>query len=149
MRLRTELSLVLSSLLIGSIGIAGATTIYQTNRTLRQELSTEYQLFAENRAFALRDNLQILEDELARLALLPPISAGRGALKAASQVLAGAHQNSVLYNTAVMLLSADGQCVEAEPETPEFDGQKFGDRAWFRAAAAGAKGPILRATDEP
>ena len=143
---------MLSSLLIGSIGIAGATTIYQTNRTLRQELSTEYQLFAENRAFALRDNLQILEDDLARLALLPPIGAGRGSLKAASQVLAGAHQNSVLYNTAVMLLSADGQCIEAEPDIPEFEGQRFGDRPWFVAAAQGAqreKTPLLRATDEP
>ena len=147
--LRTELSLVLSSLLIASIGIAGGTTIYQTSRTLRRELSTEYQLFAENRAFALRDNLQILEDELARLALLPPIGAGRGALKAAAQVLSGAHENSVLYNTAVLLLSPEGLCVEAEPDTPEFDGQRFGDRPWFRAAAAGAKGPILRATDEP
>jgi signal transduction histidine kinase len=141
--------LVLSSLLIGSIGIAGGTTIYQTSRTLRRELSTEYQLFAENRAFALRDNLQILEDELARLALLPPIGAGPGSLKAASQVLAGAHQNSVLYNTAVMLLSADGLCIEAEPDIPEFDGQRFGDRAWFKIAAGGAKGPLLRATDEP
>ncbi|HEY8923216.1 MAG TPA: hypothetical protein VIU64_02475, partial [Polyangia bacterium] len=115
--LRTELSLVLSSLLIASIGIAGGTTIYQTSRTLRRELSTEYQLFAENRAFALRDNLQILEDELARLALLPPIGAGRGALKAAAQVLSGAHENSVLYNTAVLLLSPEGLCVEAEPDT--------------------------------
>ncbi|HEX2659297.1 MAG TPA: sensor histidine kinase [Polyangia bacterium] len=140
---------MLSSLLIASIGIAGGTTIYQTSRTLRRELSTEYQLFAENRAFALRDNLQILEDELARLALLPPIGAGRGALKAASQVLSGAHENSVLYNTAVLLLSADGQCIEAEPDVPEFDGQKFGDRPWFRLAASGAKGPILRASDEP
>ncbi|HEY4185058.1 MAG TPA: sensor histidine kinase [Polyangia bacterium] len=140
---------MLSSLLIGSIGIAGATTIYQTSRTLRREFSTEYQLFAENRAFALRDNLQILEDELARLALLPPIGAGRGSLKAASQVLAGAHQNSVLYNTAVMLLSADGLCIEAEPDIPEFEGQKFGDRGWFVAAARGAKGPLLRVTDEP
>jgi signal transduction histidine kinase len=140
---------VLSSLLIGSIGIAGATTIYQTSRTLRRELSTEYQLFAENRAFALRDNLQILEDELARLALLPPMGGGRGSLKAASQVLAGAHENSVLYNTAVMLLSADGLCIEAEPNIPEFDGQMFGDRPWFTLAARGAKGPLLRVTDEP
>ena len=136
-------------MLIASIGISGGTTIYQTSQTLRRELSTEYQLFAENRAFALRDNLQILEDELGRLALLPPIGAGRGALKAAAQVLSGAHENSVLYNTAVLLLSPEGLCVEAEPDIPEFDGQKFGDRAWFRAAAEGAKGPILRATDEP
>jgi signal transduction histidine kinase len=81
--------------------------------------------------------------------LLPPIGGGRGALKGASQVLAGAHENSVLYNTAVLLLSPEGQCIEAEPDTPEFDGQEFGDRPWFRAAAAGAKGPILRTTDEP
>ena len=140
---------MLSSLLIGSIGIAGGTTIYQTSRTLRRELSTEYQLFAENRAFALRDNLQILEDELARMALLPPIGAGRGSLKAASLVLAGAHQNSVLYNTAVMLLSPDGLCIEAEPNIPEFEGQRFGDRSWFKIAAGGAKGPLLRVTDEP
>ena len=140
---------MLSSLLIGSIGIAGGTTIYQTSRTLRRELSTEYQLFAENRAFALRDNLQILEDELARMALLPPIGAGRGSLKAASLVLAGAHQNSVLYNTAVMLLSPDGLCIEAEPNIPEFEGQRFGDRSWFKIAAVVAKGPLLRVTDEP
>ena len=38
---------------------------------MRRELTTEHQLFAENRAFALRDNFQILEEELKRLALLP------------------------------------------------------------------------------
>ena len=46
MTLRTEISLVLSSLLLVSIGVAGGTTIFQTNRTLRRELRTEYQLFA-------------------------------------------------------------------------------------------------------
>ena len=141
--------MVLSSLLIVSIGIAGGTTVYQTNRTLRRELSTEYQLFAENRAFALRDNLEILEDELARLAVLPQLSPGRGALKAASEVLASAHQHSVLYNTAVLMLSSDGRCVEAEPDVPEFLGQAFGDRPWFQQVARGADGPLLRANEEP
>ena len=40
---------------------------------MRRELTTEYQLFAENRAFALRDNFEILEDELKRLALSPQV----------------------------------------------------------------------------
>ena len=59
---------MLSSLLVVSIGLAGGTTIYQSARTMRRELTTEYQLFAENRAFALRDNFEILGDELKRLA---------------------------------------------------------------------------------
>jgi signal transduction histidine kinase len=141
--------LVLSSLLVVSIGIAGGTTIYQTSRTLRRELRTEYQLFAENRAFALRDNFEILEEELARLAVLPQLTPSRGALRAASEVLASAHQHSVLYNTAVLMLSRDGRCVEAEPDAPEFLGQSFGDRPWFQAAAHGNGGPLLRASDEP
>ena len=149
MTLRAEISLVLSSLLVVSIGLAGGTIVYQTNQTLRRELRTEYQLFAETRAFALRDNLIILEEELARLALLPQLRPAPGALKAASQVLASAHQNSVLYNTAVLMLSTDGRCVEAEPEVPEYLRQSFGDRSWFKMLALGGKGPILRATDEP
>jgi signal transduction histidine kinase len=147
--LRAEISLVLSSLLLVSIGVAGGTTIYQTNRTLRRELRTEYQLFAETRAFALRDNLGILESELARLALLPPLRPGQGALRAASEVLSSAHQSSVLYNSAVLMLSPDGMCVEAEPSEPEYERCAFGDRPWFRAVQKGERGPILSATDEP
>ena len=49
--LRTELSLFLSSLLALSIGLAGGTAIYQSARAMRRELTTQQQLFAENRAF--------------------------------------------------------------------------------------------------
>ena len=136
-------------MLILSIGIAGGTSIYQTNQTLRRELATEYQLFAETRAFALRDNLEILEEELARLALLPRMTPGKGALKAAAEVLASAHEHSVLYNTAVLKLAPDGHCVESEPDIPEFEGQSFADRPWFQAVARGERGPLLRATEEP
>ena len=99
--LRTELSLVLATLLVLSIGLAGGTAIYQSARNMRRELTTEHQLFAENRAFALRDNFEILEDELKRLALLPEINFGDNNSLPEQQVLFGAHQNSVLYNTAV------------------------------------------------
>jgi len=140
---------VLSSLLVASIGLAGGTALYQTYQGTRRELTREYQLFAENRAFALRDNFQILEDELKRLAILPEMTPGAADSEQQQHVLAGAHENSVLYNTAVLLLDASGACVRSVPDRSEFHGQAFGDRPWFRSAQGGAPGPLFRATDEP
>jgi signal transduction histidine kinase len=147
--LRTELTLVLSSLLVVSIGLAGGTAIYQSDRTMRRELTIEHQLFAENRAFALRDNFQILEEELKRLALLPDMLTGKADLLAAQKILSGAHENSVLYNTAVLLLAPDGTCVRSVPDGSAFGGRSFGDRIWFQAARRGSPGPRFYATDEP
>ncbi|HVT09891.1 MAG TPA: sensor histidine kinase [Polyangia bacterium] len=132
-----------------SIGLAGGTTIYQSARTMRRELTTEYQLFAENRAFALRDNFEILEDELKRLALLPEMNPTDADLLQEQQILAGAHAHSVLYNTAVLLLDRNGRCVRSVPDRSAFGGQNFGDRPWFQAVHAGAAGPLFRITDEP
>jgi signal transduction histidine kinase len=132
-----------------AIGLAGGTAIYQSARNMRHELTTEYQLFAENRAFALRDNFEILEDELKRLALSPQVNLADDNLLPEQQLLSGAHQNSVLYNTAVLLLAADGTCLGSVPDRPEFRRQSFGDRAWFREARSGRDTPIFRATDEP
>jgi signal transduction histidine kinase len=132
-----------------SIGLAGGTAIYQSARTMRRELTTEHQLFAENRAFALRDNFQILEEELKRLALLPEMLTNDADFLAEEKILAGAHENSVLYNTAVLLLSPDGTCVRSVPDRPDFRGRAFGDRPWFLAARGGSPGPLFRATDEP
>ena len=110
---------------------------------MRRELTTQHQLFAENRAFALRDNFEILEDELKRLALLPTMNAGDSDFLQEEQVLAGAHENSVLYNTAVLLLTADGTCVRSVPDRSEFRGQPFGERPWFAAARGGGAGAAL------
>jgi signal transduction histidine kinase len=140
---------VLSSLLVVSIGLAGGTIIYQSARTMRRELTTEYQLFAENRAFALRDNFEILEDELKRLAVMPEMNPTDPDLLQEEQILAGAHAHSVLYNAAVLLLDGDGRCVRSVPDRSAFRGQVFGDRAWFRAVAGGGPGPLFRITDEP
>ena len=140
---------MLSSLLVVSIGLAGGTTIYQSARTMRRELTTEYQLFAENRAFALRDNFEILEDELKRLALLPEMNPTDPDLLQEEQILAGAHAHSVLYNTAVLLLDRSGHCVRSVPDQSAFGGQSFGDRPWFRAVRGGEAGPLFRITDEP
>jgi signal transduction histidine kinase len=129
--------------------LAGGTAIYQSARNMRRELTTEYQLFAENRAFALRDNFDILEHELNRLALSPQVNLTDDNLAPEQQLLSGAHQNSVLYNTAVLLLSADGTCLGSVPDRPEFRRQSFGDRGWFKVARASRQGPIYRATDEP
>ena len=148
--LRTELSLVLSSLLVVSIGLAGGTAIYQSARTMRRELTTEYQLFAENRAFALRDNFEILEDELKRLALLPEMNPADPDLLQEEQILAGAHEHSVLYNTAVLLLDA------RRPLRPLGARPVRVPRAVVRRSplvprrcGAAAPGPLFRITDEP
>ena len=140
---------MLSSLLVVSIGLAGGTIIYQSARTMRRELTTEYQLFAENRAFALRDNFEILEDELKRLAVMPEMNPSDPDLLQEEQILAGAHAHSVLYNTAVLLLDGQGNCIRSVPDRSAFRGQVFGDRAWFRAVHGGAPGPLFRITDEP
>jgi len=144
--LRTELSLVLSSLLVLSIGLGGGTAIYQSARSMRRELTTEYQLFAENRAFALRDNFEILEDELERLAVRPVGSGDHDPTP--EEILAGG-RNSVLYNTAVLLLSADGTCLGSVPDRTGYPGQHFGDRAWFKAAHDGPARPLFRTADDP
>jgi len=139
----------LTSLLVVSIGLAGGTTIYQSARTMRRELTTEYQLFAENRAFALRDNFEILEDELKRLALLPEMNPDDPDLLQEEQILSGAHAHSVLYNTAVLLLDRNGRCVRSVPDRSAFRGETFGDRSWFVAVRGGTAGPLFRITDEP
>ncbi|HVV50750.1 MAG TPA: sensor histidine kinase [Polyangia bacterium] len=132
-----------------SIGLAGGTAIYQSARTMRRELTTEYQLFAENRAFALRDNFEILEDELKRLALLPEMNPADPDLLQEEQILSGAHAHSVLYNTAVLLLDRSGRCVRSVPDGSAFRGEAFGDRTWFQAVRGGEPGPLFRITDEP
>ncbi len=140
---------MLSSLLVVSIGLAGGTIIYQSARTMRRELTTEYQLFAENRAFALRDNFEILEDELKRMAVMPDMNPTDPDLLQEEQILSGAHAHSVLYNSAVLLLDGNGNCIRSVPDRSAFRGQAFGDRAWFRAVHGGAPGPVFRITDEP
>ena len=116
---------------------------------MRRELTTEYQLFAENRAFALRDNFEILEDELKRLALLPEMNPADPDLLQEEQILAGAHAHSVLYNTAVLLLDRAGRCVRSGPLGSAFRGESFGVRPWFQAVRGGEAGPLFRITDEP
>ncbi|HVX97527.1 MAG TPA: sensor histidine kinase [Polyangia bacterium] len=136
-----------------SIGLGGGTAIYQSARSMRRELTTEYQLFAENRAFALRDNFEILKAELARLAAAPEGAGGEGArnadrVAALDEALASA-QPSVLYNTAIMLLSPDGTCRQSVPESAGYEGQHFSDRAWFKAARELPSHPLFRTADEP
>ena len=116
---------------------------------MRRELTTEYQLFAENRAFALRDNFEILEDELKRLALLPEMDPTGADLLPEQQILAGAHAElgPLQHRGAAAVGRRHVRALGAR--SPRVRGQSFGDRPWFKAARAGATGPLFRATDEP
>ena len=66
MTLRTKSSLVLSGLLVLSIGTTGGILLYQSAQHTREQVRARSQLLAENRAFALHDNFEILALELAR-----------------------------------------------------------------------------------
>jgi len=123
-------------LLVLSIGVTGGVLIYQSAVNGRERLTREHQLLAENRAFSLRDNLEILESELERLALLPQVDLADQNPAPELQLLADTHHHSVLYNTAVLLLSAEGDCIGAAPDRPEFKTCHFGGQPWFVALKA-------------
>ncbi len=48
-----------------------------------------------------------------------------------------------------MLLSTDGTCLRSVPESAGYRGQRFGDRAWFKAARDVPARPSFRTADEP
>ena len=148
--LRTKLSLVLSALLVSSIGVTGAILIYESAHHSRAELHAKHQLLAENRAFALRDNFEILENELERLSRNPKIDPSDNNPLPESELLTGAHEGSVLYNTAVLNLSDKGDCLNAVPANSVYRNQQFGDRPWFIAAREQpSRGPLFYPTEEP
>jgi signal transduction histidine kinase len=147
--LRAKLSLVLSVLLVLSIGLTGGVLIYESARSARGHVTREHELLAENRAFALRDNLQILEGELDRLTLLPQVDLTDENPAPEAELLEAAHRHSVLYNTAVLLVSADGACLGAVPDRAEFRSRRFADTPWFQAAKNGSPSVYLAVTDDP
>jgi signal transduction histidine kinase len=146
--LRGKLSLVLSLVLALSIGLTGSILIYQNAQNARAHLTREHQLLAENRAFALRDNLAILVGELDRLTLLPQVDPTDENPEPEAQLLENAHRHSVLYNTAVLLVSAEGACIGAVPDRPEFRERSFGDRSWFQEIKRTSSGVVFHVDDD-
>jgi len=146
--LRAKLSLVLSALLVMSIGLTGGILIYESAASTRDHLTREHQLLAENRAFALRDNLAILEGELERLALRPQIDLSDEDFAPEAQLLQDAHHDSVLYNTAVLLLSREGACVGAVPDQSAWKSRHFGDLPWFQAVSTGGSDVVFQLSED-
>jgi signal transduction histidine kinase len=140
---------VLSVLLVLSIGLTGGILVYQSAQNAREHVTREHQLLAETRAFALRDNLEILEGELARLALLPQVDLTDQDPGPESQLLEDTHRHSVLYNTAVLLVTAEGECIGAVPDRPEFKNQRFGNLPWFQAIKNAGSGVRFHVADDP
>jgi signal transduction histidine kinase len=147
--LRGKLSLLLSLVLALSIGLTGSILIYQNAQNTRAHLTREHLLLAENRAFALRDNLAILMSELDRLTLLPQVDPTDENPEPEAQLLENAHGHSVLYNTAVLLVSADGDCIGAVPDRSEFRERTFRGRRWFQSVQQVGSGVALHVDDDP
>jgi signal transduction histidine kinase len=145
--LRAKLSVFLSVLLALSIGLTGGILIVQSARAGRRNVTTQQQLFAENRAFALRDNLQILEAELGRLALLPEVDMSDQNPEPEERLLEQAHAHSILYNTAVLLLDEQGDCVGAVPAHGQYEHRRFGTEPWFSVAKARGGVPSFAVSD--
>ena len=103
---------------------------------MRRELTTEYQLFAENRAFALRDNFDILEDELKRLALLAAGQPDRrqSAARAAAAVGRAPELGPLQHRGAAAVGRRHAACARC-PIAPAYRGQSFGDRALVQGRA--------------
>jgi signal transduction histidine kinase len=140
---------VLSVLLALSIGLTGGILIYQSAQNAREHVTREHQLLAETRAFAMRDNLEILEGELARLALSPQVDLTDQDSGPESQLLEDTHRHSVLYNTAVLFVSADGDCIGAVPDRPEFKSRRFGNVPWFQSLKNAGSGVTIHVADDP
>jgi two-component system C4-dicarboxylate transport sensor histidine kinase DctB len=147
--LRGKVWLALSALLVLSIATTGGILLYESATHTRRELADKHQLLAENRAFALHDNLELLVLELARLAERREVDLSDPDPGPEMRLLALAHQSSILYNTAVILIGADGRCLAANPDSPHYRSQRYADRPWFAQAKQAGAGPIFRATDEP
>src|SRR5439155_22277520 len=132
-----------------SVGLTGGILIYQSAQNAREHLTRDQQLLAENRAFALRDNLEILEGELARLALSPQVDLTDEDPAPETQLLEDTHRHSVLYNTAVLLVSADGECIGAVPDRPEFKSRRFGNLPWFQSVKNGGAVVRFQVAEDP
>jgi len=149
MNIRTKLSLSLAGLLVVGIGSTGGVLTWLSAANTRTEIGARLRLLAENRAFALHDNLQLLESELERLARRPEFDLSDGDLRPERHVLEGSHSDSVLYNTAVLAVTPTGRCVSAIPSDSEYLDMDFSGRAWFRRAKTHAEGTLFHITEDP
>jgi len=136
--LRSQISLVLFGLLVLSVGATGLILLADSSGFIRVELDDKHRLLAENRAFALRHNLLLLEDELEGLSRRPELDLIDSHPARATQLLVEAVQNPDLYNTAVLLISREGECLWSVPSRGDCPGRSYAGTDWFKAARDGA-----------
>lgn len=139
MSLRSQISLVLFGLLVLAVGVTGLILIADSSGFIRVELDDKHRLIVENRAFALRHNLLILEEELETLASRPELDLIDSHPTHVSQVLVEAVQNPDLYNNAVMLIGKSGACLWSLPNQADCTGKNYADEPWFHVARDGGQ----------
>lgn len=88
-------------------------------------------LETEIRAHRLTDRLTLLVEELQRLGLRSEVDLLDQSLEPERELLAMAHEGSLLFNLGVAILDRDGRSLWAQPESFIAPQTEFGAKPWF------------------
>lgn len=148
MTLRPRIAIVSCVAALTSVGVTGALLIRQSRAYSEQDLLDRQTLLVENRAFALRDSVQVAANELTRLSHMAEVDLTDNDLRPEAMLLAHAHRNSVLFNIGMQIEDATGRCLWSEPASTECPGHSYADAPWF-VAGRRASGPAAVGGPEP
>jgi signal transduction histidine kinase len=149
MKLHLRLALISCAVALLATGLTGALLIRSARSEASAQLLQRQQLLAQNRAFALGDNLELALRELIRLSNMAEIDLTDNDVQPEAQLLAHAHRNSALFNIGLRIHDAAGNCLWSEPESQSCKGgESVAGQPWFEGGLK-AKGAIVVAEGAP
>jgi signal transduction histidine kinase len=96
-----------------------------------EQTSEELLLETQIRAHRLADRLTLLVEELQRLGLRSEVDLLDQSLEPERELLAMAHEGSLLFNLGVAILDKDGRALWAQPHAFISSQSEFGAKPWF------------------
>ena len=130
MSLRGKFVLVLTLILTIGVGTTGVVLTDQHARHIDALIAEKQLLLVEHATFALQGNLLQASRELSRIARLPEMVPDDSDTDPERQLLYGAHENSVLFQT-VRVLDSSGRVTLVQPADTGETGRDLSDRRWF------------------
>jgi signal transduction histidine kinase len=133
--IRTRLLAALTLVITLAVSVTGVVLIVQHTRHERALIAEKQLLLVEHAAFALQGNLSVAARELSRIAKLPEMDPEDSDTDPERQLLYGAHENSVLFET-IRELDSSGRVKLVHPPGGGADeaGRDYSDRRWFDTA---------------